>query len=160
MTNKICACCGQLFEPRPQVPNQAYCPLPACWRARRQRWQRNKMQTDPDYRDNQIRSQRTWLGRHPEYWRNYRETNPEYVERNKSRQRSKHNQQQEVDLAKMDVSQLMALRPGLYRIAVASGLFLGAVRLAADIAPDGRRTNLCRLRRHVHRRGAGLAVLR
>ena len=80
MTSKICACCGQPFEPRPQVPNQTYCVLPACQRARRQRWQHDKMQSDPDYRDNQIRSQRAWLERHPEYWRNYRATNPEYVE--------------------------------------------------------------------------------
>ncbi|WP_223511352.1 hypothetical protein [Pseudomonas sp. GL-B-19] len=116
MSNKICACCGLAFEKRPQVPNQTYCSLPACQRARRQRWQRDKMQTDPDYRDNQSRNQRAWLDRHPEYWRNYREANPEYVDRNKSRQRSKHDLQQEVDLAKMDVSRGMALRPGLYRI--------------------------------------------
>ncbi|WP_445936930.1 hypothetical protein [Pseudomonas sp.] len=116
MTNKICAGCGQPFEPRPQVPNQAYCPLLACQRARRQRWQRNKMQSDPDYRENQIRSQRAWLDRHPEYWRNYRDSNPEYVERNKSRQRAKQDLRQESDLAKMDVSRFMALRPGLYRI--------------------------------------------
>jgi len=74
------------------------------------------MQTDPDYRDNQSRNQRAWLDRHPEYWRNYREANPEYVGRNKSRQRSKHDLQQEVDLAKMDVLRGMTLRPGLYRI--------------------------------------------
>lgn len=116
MSNKICACCGLSFEKRPQVPNQTYCSLPACQRVRRQRWQRDKMQSDPDYRDNQSRNQRAWLDRHPEYWRNYREANPEYVKRNKSRQRSKHDPQQEVDLAKMDVSRVMVLRPGLYRI--------------------------------------------
>lgn len=38
MTTKICACCGQAFEPRPQVPNQSYCSSPTCQRARRQRW--------------------------------------------------------------------------------------------------------------------------
>ncbi|QLG91196.1 hypothetical protein HZF02_04170 [Pseudomonas yamanorum] len=121
MPNKICTCCGLPFEKRPQVPNQAYCSLPACQRARRQRWQRDKMQTDPDYRDNQSRNQRAWLDRHPEYWRNYREANPEYVERNKSRQRSKHDLLQEVDIAKMDVSRGMALRAGFYRIEQVSG---------------------------------------
>ncbi|HQZ03714.1 MAG TPA: hypothetical protein PKW99_13785 [Thauera sp.] len=30
------------------------------------------MQTDPDYRDNQSRSQRAWLDRNPDYWRTYR----------------------------------------------------------------------------------------
>lgn len=67
-------------------------------------------------RDNQSRNQRAWLDRHPEYWRNYREANPEYGKRNKSRQRSKHDLQQKVDLAKMDVLQVMVQRPWLYRI--------------------------------------------
>lgn len=116
MSNKICACCGLSFEKRPQVPNQTYCSLPVCQRARRQRWQRDKMQTDPDYRDNQSRNQRAWLDRHPEYWRNYREANPESVKRNKSRQRSKHDLPQEVDPAKMDVSPGMALLSGFYRV--------------------------------------------
>jgi hypothetical protein len=30
------------------------------------------MQSDPDYRDNQSRSQRAWLDRDPDYWRSYR----------------------------------------------------------------------------------------
>lgn len=30
------------------------------------------MQTDPDYRDNQSRSQRAWMDRNPDYWRTYR----------------------------------------------------------------------------------------
>lgn len=115
-TPKMCACCGQPFVPRPQAPNQIYCALPDCQRARRQRWQREKMQNDSDYRENQSRNQRAWLDRHPEYWRNYRESKPERVERNTSRQRSRHDLQQENDLAKMDVSRAMTLRPGLYRI--------------------------------------------
>jgi hypothetical protein len=38
-----------------------------CQRARRQRWQRDKMQADPDCRENQLRSQHAWLERRPEY---------------------------------------------------------------------------------------------
>ncbi|MHC8307534.1 hypothetical protein [Pseudomonas sp. PB3P13] len=136
MSNKICACCGLPFEKRPQVPNQTYCSLPACQRARRQRWQRDKMQSDPDYRDNQSRNQRAWLDRHPEYWRNYREANPEYVDRNRSHQRSKHDQQQKVDLAKMDVSQGMALRPGFYRIEqISSGDAASSEAWIVEITP-------------------------
>jgi len=51
-----------------------------CQRARRQRWQRDKMQADPDCRENQLRSQRAWLERRPEYWRHYHDINPEYVQ--------------------------------------------------------------------------------
>jgi hypothetical protein len=72
MPTKNCACCGEPFTPRPQVPDQAYCSAPACQRERRRRWQSVKMQTDPDYRDNQSRSQRAWLDRNPDYWRTYR----------------------------------------------------------------------------------------
>lgn len=72
MPTKICACCGQPFTPRPQVPDQTFCSAPACQRERRLRWQRDKLQSDPDYRDNQSRSQRAWLDRNPDYWRMYR----------------------------------------------------------------------------------------
>lgn len=72
MPTKNCACCGEIFITRPQVPNQSFCSAPACQRERRQRWQRDKMLTDPDYRDNQSRSQRAWLDRNPDYWRKYR----------------------------------------------------------------------------------------
>jgi hypothetical protein len=116
MTSKICQCCGQSFEPRPQVPNQTFCSSPNCQRVRRQRWQRDKMRNDPDYRDNQHRNQRAWLDRHPEYWRNYRATHPDYTEHNKSHQRLKHHARHEPDYAKMDVSLAATLEPGLYLI--------------------------------------------
>ena len=50
---RCCACCGKSFEPRSQVPDQAYCASPGCQRARKRQWQRVKLQTDPDYRINQ-----------------------------------------------------------------------------------------------------------
>lgn len=43
MMTKRCACCGQPFEPRPQVPGQAFCSSPDCQRARRRQWQREPM---------------------------------------------------------------------------------------------------------------------
>lgn len=58
MPTKIRTCCGQPFTARPQVRDQAYCSAPACQRERRLSWQRDKMQPDPDYCDNQSRSQR------------------------------------------------------------------------------------------------------
>ena len=72
MDTRICACCGQPFVPCRQVPNQTYYSESGCQRERRLRWQRNKMQTDPAYRDNQARSQRAWMERNPDYWRKYR----------------------------------------------------------------------------------------
>ena len=36
MSLKNCACCGELFVTRPQVPNHAFCSKHACQRERRQ----------------------------------------------------------------------------------------------------------------------------
>jgi hypothetical protein len=67
MALKVCAGCSIAFEPRPQTPQQEYCSLTNCQRLRRQRWQREKLQNDPDYQDNQSRSQRAWMDRNPDY---------------------------------------------------------------------------------------------
>lgn len=69
---RICANCGLNFQPRPQVPNQAYCSAPECQRARKLRWQQDKLRSDPDYRESQRDAQRAWLDRNPGYWANYR----------------------------------------------------------------------------------------
>ena len=112
-----CACCGKPFAPRPQVPGQAYCSDPDCQRARKRQWQRAKLQSDPDYRDNQRAAQQAWSQRNPDYWRGYRADRPDYAQRNREQQRlrdaSVRNQGADVDLAKMDMCDLP---PGLYRI--------------------------------------------
>lgn len=109
---RCCACCGEPFEPRPQVPDQAYCPAPECQRARKRQWHRAKLQSDPDYRDNQRAAQQAWSQRNPDYWRNHREAQPDHVPRDREQQRPR-DQARNDDLAKMDVCDLP---PGLYRI--------------------------------------------
>ncbi|HJW53983.1 MAG TPA: hypothetical protein VJ577_01795 [Burkholderiaceae bacterium] len=125
MKFKRCAACGHSFRPHPRVSNQAYCSAPECQRERRRRWQRDKMQSDPDYRDNQARAQQAWGERNPEYWRRYRETHPEYVERNRAQQRQRNVDRTEVGIAKMDASGSLLLVPsGIYelRLVDASGV--------------------------------------
>ncbi|RUI13566.1 hypothetical protein IPC443_31505 [Pseudomonas aeruginosa] len=95
-----CACCGKPFQPRPQVPAQAFCSTPDCQRARKRQWQRARLQSDPDYRINQRAAQQAWSQRNPGYWRNHRA--PSVKER-----------RFDSDLAKMDVCDLPS---GLYRI--------------------------------------------
>lgn len=117
MKSKLCAACGQPFRSRPQVPKQSYCSSPECQLERRRRWQREKLLTDPDYRDNQSKAQRAWLDRNPEYWHGYREAHLEYVERNRGQQRSRAKKPKNPAVAKMDVSALMQPFPsGVYRI--------------------------------------------
>lgn len=102
MEDRRCAACGQLFRPHPQVPRQSYCSVAPCQRERRKRWQRDKLQQDPDYRDNQSRAQRAWLDRNPHYWRNYRDEHPEYAERNRQQQRERSAAASVCAVAKMD----------------------------------------------------------
>jgi len=85
MTEKIniCAHCGREFNPNPKVKKQRYCGNKPCQRARRALWQRRKMASDPDYRDNKIRCQRQWHENHSGYYKNYRAKHPEYAKRNK-----------------------------------------------------------------------------
>lgn len=117
MQSRRCAACGAAFRPRPQVPQQCYCPAPACQRKRRRRWQQAKRENDPDYHDNQLRAQRAWLRRNPRYWSEYRRTHPEYVERNREQQQERNDRRRERVIAKMDVTTpVMPLFSGIYRI--------------------------------------------
>lgn len=73
MKNLHCVSCGGRFTPIPQVPNQTYCSKINCQKERRQQWQRTKLKSDPDYRDNQSRAQKAWAAKNPDYWRQYRQ---------------------------------------------------------------------------------------
>lgn len=106
MKTKRCACCEKLFQPHPHIPNQTYCSSPACQRARKRQWQRNRLQSDPDYRVNQRGAQQAWQKRHPDYWRNYRDTTNGTPTESSNVRHPK--------LAKMDVSK--NLRPGIYQL--------------------------------------------
>ena len=119
MENKQCAACNQPFQPRPQVPGQSYCSAPDCQRERRKQWQRRKLQTDPDYQDNQARAQQAWTQRNPDYWREYRESHPEYVERNRVRQQERNAKVTGHTIAKMDASNPVTLFPaGIYHLSL------------------------------------------
>ena len=111
MTTRLCAHCGHPFEPRPQVPDQAFCSAPECQRARKREWQRAKLQSDPDYRINQQAAQRAWSQRNHDYWRNHRDA--QQVNGDQGEQPTTAHRQPVVDPVKMDVS---ALPSGIYRI--------------------------------------------
>ena len=86
----ICVCCGAGFEPHPAVKNQQYCSRRGCQRARRRRWQREKLARDEAYRQNQAAAQQAWRARNPDYWRQYRLCHPEYAQRNRELQRQRN----------------------------------------------------------------------
>ena len=129
MEQRRCACCRELFHPRPQCPEQAFCSAPACQRERRRRWQKARRAADGDYRENEVQANRYWRGQHPGYWREYRRKHPEYVTRNRDQQRKRDRGTRSSDpvaaaptpeLANGDASSLDFPFPtGTYRIAPA-----------------------------------------
>ena len=107
--------CGRLFDPNPRVKNQRYCGEKACQRARKRKWQKEKLAVDPDYQANQRQCQIEWHGRHPGYYRKYRQEHPRYCERNTLLQ-SCRNAKARV-IAKMDASaQKVLLIPIAYNL--------------------------------------------
>lgn len=87
---RACRCCGRLFTPRPNVPDQRYCSRRNCQNARRQRWGKEKLAWDPAYKDNQYDAQRRWCEKNPGYWKKYRASHPAYVQRNRHLQRERN----------------------------------------------------------------------
>jgi len=81
--NSICIHCGKSFNPNPRVKNQRYCNSNTCQKARRTSWQRQKIATDPDYKENKQRCEKEWHESHPGYYKDYRNNHPAYVERNR-----------------------------------------------------------------------------
>jgi hypothetical protein len=98
-----CAHCRCRFLPDPRVKSQRFCSNNTCQRARKTRWQRDKMTTDPDYRANQRDGQRSWQHHHHQYWRQYRQARADYRERNRLLQTHRDYKRRVRPLAKKDV---------------------------------------------------------
>lgn len=99
----ICPCCNSFFTPRNKL--QAYCSKPACQRARKALWQKQKLATDPEYEKGQKLSQEKWLSANPGYYKNYRQRNPQKAARNRALQRIRNQKAQRpkaIGIAKMD----------------------------------------------------------
>ena len=100
-----CTCCRRILRRNSRVKNQRYCGARACQQARKNKWQREKQQADPDYRSNKRESQQAWQKGNLTYWRQYRSRNLEYLERNRQLQQERDRKRcQTTDdrLAKMD----------------------------------------------------------
>ncbi|MEI7842891.1 MAG: hypothetical protein WCI39_07650 [Gallionellaceae bacterium] len=142
MEYKQCVACGQPFKRRPQVPQQSYCSAPSCQRERKRQWQRLKLQTDPDYQDNQNRAQKAWLERNPNYSRQYRDSHPEYVNRNRDQQRERVAKTKNPAVAKMDVSAPpQAFPSGIYRLRPV--LVYGVAKMDAWTVEITRLSDIC-----------------
>ncbi len=93
MSTIVCAHCQETVPANPRIKDQEYCGKPACQRARKTAWERQKIETDPDYRANRKESQKTWIDKHPEYYKVYRKKNPQKVLQNRIRQKLRNRKQ-------------------------------------------------------------------
>ncbi|MDP2816312.1 MAG: hypothetical protein Q8O19_06500 [Rectinemataceae bacterium] len=104
--DKVCECCNTSFTPLPTVKNQRYCRKPVCQKARKNSWQKMKLASDNDYRQNQAKAQQAWYAKRPGYWKEYRARNPAYTERNRFLQKERNRRRKGAPsvIAKMDES--------------------------------------------------------
>jgi len=57
---------SQIFGNKDKNPNQKYCSVPECRKARKRDWQKMKMQEDEAYRLNQKDSRERWAAKKPD----------------------------------------------------------------------------------------------
>ena len=81
-----CPYCHRPFLPSVYRPQQVVCSQAECQRQRRTDYHRQKLRTDPEYRQVAQDSQRKWRQAHPDYLRQYLAQHAETVERNRQQQ--------------------------------------------------------------------------
>jgi hypothetical protein len=136
-----CACCRRIRPRNLRAKNQRYCGDKRCQQARKSKWQREKLQTDPDYRTNKKESQQVWKQKNPDYWKRYRRQHPEYCLHNRQMQRIRDQCRQmsascENNLVKMDALNLFLNdNTGSYFICPADSNLVKRDALAVKIIP-------------------------
>jgi hypothetical protein len=106
---RLCAHCGRPLPLSKRNPNQRFCGLLECQKARKRLWQKQKMASDPAYRENQRQANNEWLKNNPRYWDQYRRKRPEYSKRNREMSKERMRIRRQVIsvvhmFAKMDAS--------------------------------------------------------
>ena len=99
MVERRCRYCDRVFQPSKFQPQQCVCSGSECQRRRRADYHRQKIASDPEYRQVCQDSSRKWRAGNPEYWRRRRQDNPAIVERNRQRQRIRDQKHRFCDLA-------------------------------------------------------------
>jgi hypothetical protein len=128
-----CVHCRRRFVPHPRVKTQRFCSNTSCQKARKAKWQRAKMATDPDYQANQRDAQHAWQTRHPDYWRQYRLKRADYQARNRLLQTHRDHTRRAQALAKMDASASVPfVISGVYHLIPAIGAPLAKMDVLAQ----------------------------
>jgi hypothetical protein len=99
MRDLRCRYCQQVFQPSAYHPQQKVCNQPACQRKRQRDYHRQKIASDPVYRQVCLDSPRKWRQAHPGYWKQYRQSHPQQVEQNRRQQHLRDQKRQLENLA-------------------------------------------------------------
>ena len=99
MNDRRCRYCQQVFQPSSYHPQQTVCSELSCQRQRRRDYHRQKIASDPVYRQVCSDSPRKWRQAHPNYWKDYRQSHPQAAERNRQRQQLRDQKHRLVNLA-------------------------------------------------------------
>jgi hypothetical protein len=99
MIERRCCYCDQQFQVSRCHPDQAVCSRSDCQKRRRADSRKQKLASDPEYRDVCRESARKWRRDHPGYWQQYRAVHPQSVEQNRKRQRQRDQRRRLLDLA-------------------------------------------------------------
>lgn len=112
-----CFHCGKVVAKNPRIKAQHYCSLKECQQARRNQWERNKLQHQKVYREKRKLQKASWRYNRPahEYQRQYRAEHPLYQSANQSRQINRNRSL--LKIVKTDASMATPQIPsGIYKI--------------------------------------------
>jgi len=121
-----CKSCNSKVESNPRIKvGQKYCGKPECQRARKRKWQREKMKSDEEYKKKQTEQIKCWREKHlwHNYMSQYRETHPDYVEINRKKQKGRNEKRKEREksfenenIVKMDALSASSIKTRHYRM--------------------------------------------
>jgi hypothetical protein len=81
-----CRHCSCLFKVCNKVKKHEYCSKKACQLTRKRNWQKEKLNSDQTYREDQQSAQQDWQANNPDYWEQYRQKNKRYTATNRRKQ--------------------------------------------------------------------------
>ena len=84
-----CRHCGKRTRKNPRIkPHQGYCGSQPCQQARKNRWERERLENNPDYHTQRKSQKRHWRDHRPDhqYQQQYRQSHPLYEETNRKKQ--------------------------------------------------------------------------
>lgn len=96
MDTILCCHCNKKVQKNPRVKDQRYCSSRPCQQARKNAWERSKLQTDPEYKDSRRQQKLSWYKKTPgdQYQSTYRLTHCDYQQTNRIKQRSRYREKE------------------------------------------------------------------